>query len=55
VRKLVRTLDEIIQEMINELKTKGIDVTDFNSNPVIYTILKLAHPKFNRKNTLLKI
>lgn len=26
--------------MINELKTKGIDVTDFNSNPVIYTILE---------------
>ncbi|RII34301.1 baseplate J/gp47 family protein [Clostridium chromiireducens] len=39
---MVRTLDEIILEMLNELRTKGIDITDFNSSPVIYSIVETA-------------
>lgn len=40
MRKLVRTLDEIVEEMVDELKLKGIDITDFNSSPVIYAIIE---------------
>lgn len=40
MRKLVRTLDEIIEEMLDELRSNGIDITDFDSSPVIYSIIE---------------
>lgn len=39
---MVRTLEQIVSEMLDELRTKGIDITDFNSSPIIYSIIETS-------------